>query len=536
MTQDSADNTSLQNELKSTTHLLTDIDNVPELSSVTAIQALSYLNQSLENLILVYQSTSAVRNSNEMNDLLGLTSSSFDPSDLNNTENDTTNDNPDNNIENPIEPCSTRDDPATTGNNSNKETKNSVENQQEGPNNAAPADSSNTQPNDSANNHNDESAPTMTKAASPQTESENESMISLPSKTSSYSSSNSSLVNTIKAATISCYANKDLDSTIISANNSNSSSRSNSNGSDETPHLMPELAPKPSADPSSILEEAAVVAAVLIEGTEQRRRSSGVLIPMESRIKLSPTRVSQLTADNGAIATNQESNTEINKQETDNENNLQDSNSSLSDTNKNDKPESSEIAVIDSDSSGTASPIVSPSTMHQQSSSTLARPAVSIQEMEEKGQIIKRFWSKKAPAISIWNYLLRIHKFSPMSTSVYLSASLYIYRLCIELRTILMTPLSVHRIILASLRVACKNIEDVTYKQARFAATGGVRPADLYRLEIAFLFLIDFDVCIKRNVLQEHLVMLTELDIQANRHRRLLGRKRQRSFGSEDEK
>lgn len=156
------------------------------------------------------------------------------------------------------------------------------------------------------------------------------------------------------------------------------------------------------------------------------------------------------------------------------------------------------------------------------------RKAVTKTELSNKVIVIKRFLQKKQPDISIWDYLQRVHQYCPMSTSVYLSASLYIYRLCISLQTFVLSPLSVHRLLLATLRAACKNIEDITFTQKRFATVGGVSTADLYRLEIAFLFLIDFDVCIDSEVLQHHLVVLTELQIQAERFRQSL-RKRPRS-------
>lgn len=531
-------------DITSKTYILTDIDNVPELMSVTPIQALSYLNQSLENLILVYQSTSSFRSNSEGEINKAVTPDSTVAANSMGSGTDCTN-----------------QDAATTENNSNDNINDMNDNN----------NSDNNGNNSDSNNHNDneDQSKAMSPNTSPQTESELESVASPLSKSSSKSSSNSSssssLVNTIKAATLSSYNNNSHNKPETSQNengdeNSNdgangmsnisngsegsSSSSSSNNTTTEnnntnnslTPHAMPALTPKNSHDTSAILEEAAVVAAVVIEGAEQRRRSSGVLIPMESRICSGSRRVSELATSDEIPYESHESGKSDNSSESNNEKN---ENSS--------ENESSEVAVVDSDGSTSATPLVTSPTLSTSNTSTSMnpttitahpslvsanRPAVSIQEMEEKGQIIKRFWSKNAPPISIWDYLLRIQKFTPMSTSVYLSASLYIYRLCIELRTILLTPLSVHRIILASLRIACKVIEDLNYKQARFAATGGVKPVDLYRLEIAFLFLIDFDVAINSTVLQDHMVMLTELDIQANRHRQLLSRKRQRSCDS----
>lgn len=158
----------------------------------------------------------------------------------------------------------------------------------------------------------------------------------------------------------------------------------------------------------------------------------------------------------------------------------------------------------------------------------LERKAVSKNELKNKVIIIKRFLGKTKPDISIWTYLLRIHHYCPMSPAVYLAASLYVYRLCISLKSFVLTPLSAHRLILATLRTACKSTEDINFTQKRFATVSGVTTMDLYRLEIAFLFLIDFDICVDSAGLQHHLVTLTELQAQAEKHRQAL-RKRPRS-------
>lgn len=168
------------------------------------------------------------------------------------------------------------------------------------------------------------------------------------------------------------------------------------------------------------------------------------------------------------------------------------------------------------------------STPESVKSRNLERKAVTKDELSDKIVIIRRFIGKKKPDITIWSYLQRMHHYTPMSTSVYLTASLYIYRLCIYLQTFLLSPFSAHRLILATLRVACKNIEDNNFTQKRFATVSGITTTDLYRLEIAFLFLIDFDLCIDAPILQHHLVALTELQIQAERYRQSL-RKRPRT-------
>lgn len=130
-------------------------------------------------------------------------------------------------------------------------------------------------------------------------------------------------------------------------------------------------------------------------------------------------------------------------------------------------------------------------------------------DIDSKMGICKRFWSKIAPDITIWDYLQRIHKYCPNSTAVYLTSATYIYRLSVILQIIPVTKLCVHRLVLAALRVASKSLEDVTYLQKRFATVGGVSTADLNRLEIAFLFLLDFDIKVDNRIMKECLFFIS---------------------------
>ncbi|ANB14192.1 Pcl7p [Sugiyamaella lignohabitans] len=134
---------------------------------------------------------------------------------------------------------------------------------------------------------------------------------------------------------------------------------------------------------------------------------------------------------------------------------------------------------------------------------------------EQKLVIARRFWSKTTPQISVQKYLLRLYKYCPSSTSAYLSAGLYIYRLCIILQTIPLTDLSVHRLALAAIRIACKGIEDINHSQSRFAMAAGVSTSDLYRLEIALLFLLDFNIKVDHDALQRALDVWAEVEVQA---------------------
>ncbi|OBT81481.1 hypothetical protein VE02_09954 [Pseudogymnoascus sp. 03VT05] len=125
--------------------------------------------------------------------------------------------------------------------------------------------------------------------------------------------------------------------------------------------------------------------------------------------------------------------------------------------------------------------------------------------------ITRKFYSKKPPPISIEDYLMRIHKFCPMSTGVYLATSVYIHRLAVEERAIPVTRRNCHRLLLAGLRVAMKALEDLSYPHRRFSKVGGVSENELARLEISFCFLTNFELRTTKEMLLDHALTLKQI-------------------------
>jgi len=125
--------------------------------------------------------------------------------------------------------------------------------------------------------------------------------------------------------------------------------------------------------------------------------------------------------------------------------------------------------------------------------------------------ITRKFYSKHPPPISMEDYLMRIHKFCPMSTAVYLATSYYIHKLAVDERAIPVTRRNCHRLLLAGLRVAMKALEDLSYPHSRFAKVGGVSENELARLEISFCFLTNFEFKTSKETLLDHAIGLKEL-------------------------
>lgn len=118
--------------------------------------------------------------------------------------------------------------------------------------------------------------------------------------------------------------------------------------------------------------------------------------------------------------------------------------------------------------------------------------------------LIRRFYSKLAPPMTITAYLLRLHKECPMSAGVYLAASMYIYRLAVEEQAIAITKLNAHRLVLAGIRAAMKALEDEKYSTIALSKVGGISCDQLNRLETNFCYLVGFNLYANNEMLTDH--------------------------------
>jgi hypothetical protein len=119
--------------------------------------------------------------------------------------------------------------------------------------------------------------------------------------------------------------------------------------------------------------------------------------------------------------------------------------------------------------------------------------------------IARKFFCKTPPPVSLELYLTRLQRYCPMSTAVYLAAGSYIHKLCIEDKLVPATSRTAHRLLLASLRVAMKALEDLRYPQERFAIVGGVRQEELRALEISLCYLTDFELQVDPEILHRRM-------------------------------
>ncbi|OWM78580.1 cyclin-U1-1 [Punica granatum] len=126
----------------------------------------------------------------------------------------------------------------------------------------------------------------------------------------------------------------------------------------------------------------------------------------------------------------------------------------------------------------------------------------------EAGKSLKGFHGVRAPAISLPKYLERIYKYTGCSPACFVVGYVYIDRLVHRHPDSLVVSLNVHRLLVTSVMVASKVLDDVHYNNAFYARVGGVSNVELNRLEIELLFLLDFGVVVSSGVFESYCLHL----------------------------
>lgn len=132
----------------------------------------------------------------------------------------------------------------------------------------------------------------------------------------------------------------------------------------------------------------------------------------------------------------------------------------------------------------------------------------------QRGKKLTIFHGLRAPNISIAKYLERIFKYTSCSPSCFVVGYVFLDRLIHRQPDLLVTSLNVHRLLVTSILVATKMLDDVHFNNAFFARVGGVSVIELNRLELEFLFRLDFKLCVTISVFESYCAYL-ERDIPA---------------------
>uniref|UniRef100_A0A2P2JBS4 Cyclin n=1 Tax=Rhizophora mucronata TaxID=61149 RepID=A0A2P2JBS4_RHIMU len=132
------------------------------------------------------------------------------------------------------------------------------------------------------------------------------------------------------------------------------------------------------------------------------------------------------------------------------------------------------------------------------------------------GKSLRAFHGVRAPSISIQKYLERLYKYTSCSPSCFVVGYVYIDRLLHKYPDSLVVSLNVHRLLVTSVMVASKMLDDVHYNNAFYARVGGVSNAELNRLEMEFLLLLDFGVVVSSRVFESYCLHLEKEMMSSN--------------------
>ncbi|GFP90499.1 cyclin-u4-1 [Phtheirospermum japonicum] len=107
-------------------------------------------------------------------------------------------------------------------------------------------------------------------------------------------------------------------------------------------------------------------------------------------------------------------------------------------------------------------------------------------------QKISVFSGLTMPTISIQSYLERIFKYANCSPSCYIVAYVYLDRFTQRQPTLPINSYNVHRLLITSVMLSAKFMDDMYYNNAYYAKVGGISTTEMNFLEVDFLFGLGF--------------------------------------------
>ncbi|KAF5731597.1 cyclin-U4-1 [Tripterygium wilfordii] len=146
-----------------------------------------------------------------------------------------------------------------------------------------------------------------------------------------------------------------------------------------------------------------------------------------------------------------------------------------------------------------------------------------LQRLAESNDLNRKFQPQKIsvfhgltrPSISIQTYLDRILKYANCSPSCFIVAYVYLDRFAQSQPYLPINSFNVHRLLITSVMVAAKFMDDMYYNNAYYAKVGGISTTEMNYLELDFLFGLGFNLNITPNTfyiycsyLQKEMVMM----------------------------
>ncbi|KAL2558468.1 Cyclin-U4-1 [Forsythia ovata] len=125
-----------------------------------------------------------------------------------------------------------------------------------------------------------------------------------------------------------------------------------------------------------------------------------------------------------------------------------------------------------------------------------------LQRVAEMNDVLRRLDSQKIsifhgltrPTISVNNYLERIFKYANCSPSCYIMSYIYLDRFAQKQPLLPVNSFNVHRLLITSVLVSAKFMDDIFYNNAYYAKVGGISTGEMNLLEVDFLFGLGFQL------------------------------------------
>ena len=122
---------------------------------------------------------------------------------------------------------------------------------------------------------------------------------------------------------------------------------------------------------------------------------------------------------------------------------------------------------------------------------------------------LTEFEAGKACPLTASAYLKRIMKYGGCSPCCVIVGLMYLQRLKQRMPTVCLTSGNMQRLLLTSVMLAAKYLDDLYYSNKHWAQIGGLELRELNTLELQLLFQLSFNMCVNRDQYQEYLHALS---------------------------
>ena len=146
--------------------------------------------------------------------------------------------------------------------------------------------------------------------------------------------------------------------------------------------------------------------------------------------------------------------------------------------------------------------------------STVLSRLIEINDQSSDGNShTTRFHSVSVPDIPLQKYLKRISRYTDCNVETLVCSVMYVLRVS-RRSDITITSLNVHRLLITSVVVSMKYVEDECFTNRYMAKVGGVSLSELNRLEVSFLKRLDFSLHIAPENFEQFCCEICRLDAQ----------------------